>query len=242
MKNILPIFILLIFSCNRSNVKENSKQDLILNGKTFILYPEDDDENLTIQFLDSTCNLFEFHAYNQPWKLIKFEDSNALVLGHLIILLHQQNDSTITGYSIGEKETKLILKEQNPKWKLENILGKWTEEPWIGIENSKIPPPPARIPDHDTLWPPYYEIFENKIMSYCLGIDSTEIRFDNSLVYFNMKQHLHTDFVGYQNDWKILDINDSVMTIERRYTKEFFDANTLQYLDNVEIVRLIKNR
>lgn len=213
-----------------------------LRGRTFVLNPTNDKGILTIQFMDSTCNIFEVHEFNQPWRLVNFENSNTLVLGRLIIALHQLNDSTITGLNIGEKETKLILNEKRPKWKLDKILGKWTEEIWVGIENSKIPPPPPAIPEHDTIWPPYYEIYKNKIISYCLGIDSTETQLDNSLVYFNMKKKLHTDFVGYQNSWKILDVSDSVLTIERRYTKKTFDAHTSHYLDSIETVRLIKKR
>lgn len=240
MKRFFPVILLFTLSCNNKLDERNLDGKIKLNGKTFVFHPEKEKEVLTVQFMDSTCNLFELNQYNQPWRIVDFENSTILVLGHMTIPIYKENDSTIIGLSIGERDFKLKLEEKRPKWNMDKILGKWTEEQWVGVENSKIPPPPASIPDRDTIWPPFYEIGENKIINYCLGIDSTEIQMDNSRVYFNMNKAIHNDFVGYQKNWKILSLSDSVMTIERRYTKEFHDQYSTSYLDSVETVRLIK--
>ncbi len=192
--------------------------------------------------MDSTCNLLELKEYNKPWRLVNFEGSNTLVLSHMIIALHRENDSTLIGYNIGERDVRLRLEEKKPKWKLDKILGKWTEERWVGIEKSNIAPPPARIREHDSIWPPYYKISKNSITSYCMGIDSTQIQMDNSLSFITMKGNLYTDFVGYQKDWKLLDVTDSSLIIERRYTKDFSDSNAFSYSDSTETLRLIKKR
>lgn len=220
--------------------KEKVSKKINLKNRTFVLIPENDKGTLTVQFMDSTCNLLELKEYNKPWRLVNFESSNTLVLSHMIIPLHKENDSTIIGFNIGERDTGLRLEEKKPKWKLDKILGKWVEERWVGIEKSNIPPPSAKIKEHDSIWPPYYEISKNKITSYCLGIDSTQIQMDNSLSFIIMKSNLYTDFVGYQKDWKLLSVTDSVLTIERRYTKDFSDSNSFSYSDSTETLRLIK--
>ena len=242
MKRFLLLTLLLILSCKSNVEKEKLTEKLNLKGRTFVLNAEDSKGTLTVQFMDSTCNILDLNQYNRPWRLINFEKSNILILGHMTIPIHKENDSTIIGLSIGERDTKLRLEEKLPKWKLDKILGKWTEERWVGVENSDIPPPPARIPEHDTIWPPYYEISRNKIISYCLGIDSTQMQMDNSLSYIIMKDNLYTDFVGYQKDWKLLNVTDSVLTIERRFTKDFSDSNSFSYSDSTETLRLIKKR
>ncbi len=232
----------LIISCNGNIQEEEPPKDITLKWKTFVFNPEGETGELTVQFMDSTCHVFEVNEYNRPWRLVKFEHSNTLVLGRLFIALNQKNDSTINGLSIGEKDTKLVLTEKLPRWKLDEIIGEWTEERWVGIENLEIPPPPARLPDHDTIWPPYYVIEKDKIIGYCLGIDSVNIQMDNSLEYITMESNLYNDFVGYQKDWRILSVSDSVLNIQRRFTKDFSESNSFSYRDSTETIKLIKKR
>ena len=242
MKKISFIFLVLIIACNRKIQDKEPRKDIILKGKTFVFNPEDETGELTVQFMDSTCHMFEVNEYNRPWRLVKFENSSTLVLGRLFIALNQKNDSTIDGLSIGENDTKLVLTEKLPRWKLDEIVGEWTEKRWVGIENFEIPLPPARLSEHDTIWPPYYNIEKDKIVSYCLGIDSVKIQMDNSLEYITMKSNLYNDFVGYQKDWRILGVSDSVMTIQRRFTKDFSESNSFSYRDSTETINLIKKR
>lgn len=224
--------------------KEKNSKNINLKNRTFVIIPENSKGSLTVQFMDSTCNMLELKEYNKPWRLVNFESSNTLVLSHMVIPLHRENDSTIIGFNIGERDTRLRMEEKKPKWRLDEILGKWTEEKWVGIENANIPPPPARITEHDSIWPPYYEISKNKITSYCLGIYSTQIQMDNSLSFIIMKESLYTDFVGYQKDWKLLKVTDSALTIERRFTKDFLASSSFSYSnsDSTETLRLIKKR
>ncbi|QLG46893.1 hypothetical protein [Costertonia aggregata] len=239
MKRFSLLTILLVLSCKSNMEKEKLTEKINLKGRTFVLNPEKGKGTLTVQFMDSTCNILDWNQYNRPWRLINFEKANILMLAHMTIPLYEENDSTIIGLSIGERDTKLRLEEKLPKWKLDKILGKWTEERWAGVENSNIPPPPARFPEHDTIWPPYYEISKNKLTSYCLGIDSTTIQLDNSLSYMIMKESLYTEFVGYQKKWKLLKVTDTAITIERRYSKDFI---SFSHSDSTETFRLIKKR
>ena len=238
MKRFLLLILLLILSCKSNTEKEKLTEKINLKGRTFVINAENDKGALTVQFMDSTCNILNWNRYNRPWRLINFDKANILMLAHMTIPLYKENDSTIIGLSIGERDTKLRLEEKLPKWKLDKILGKWTEERWVGVENSNIPPPPARFPEHDTIWPPYYEISKNKLISYCLGIDSTAIQLDNSLSYMIMKESLKTDFGGYQKEWKLLKVTDTTITIERRFS----ESNVFSYSDSTETLRLIRKR
>ena len=126
-----------------------------------------------------------------------------------------------------DKHTKLVSKK---------ILGKWTEELWFGVENSNLSPPPARISDHDSIWPPYYEISKNQIKHFFLGIDSSSYTLqkrDNILIL----NGLRTDLIGYQKEWRILSISDTIMLIERGYNK--YDRN---WIDGIDTLKLIKKR
>lgn len=242
MKKISFIFLALVFACNSYIHDKELLEDIILKGKTFVFSSEDKTEELTVQFMDSTCHMFELNGYNRPWRLIKFGHSNTLVLDRLLIALNPKNDSTIEGLSIGENDTRVVLTEKTPRWKLDEIVGEWTEEHWVGDENLGIPPPPAPVAEHDTIWPPYYIIEKDKIINYCLGIDSVNIQMDNSLEYITMESNLYNEFVGYQKDWKVLDVSDSMLTIQRRFTKDFSESNSFSYRDSTETVNLIKRR
>ena len=118
------------------------------------------------------------------------------------------------------------------------VIGKWTEELWVGVENKNLPPPPpAIIPEHDTIWPPYYEIDKNEIRHYFLGIDSAKIKFVNSDELI-IPEGLWTNTIGYQKKWRILKVTDSRMVVERKYSKYY--PNAQDHIDGIDTVSFYK--
>lgn len=240
MKKISFIFIAFVVACEGVAPSKEPKKEIRLQGKTFILEPEDDTRALTVQFMDSTCHMFEANQYHRPWRLVSFENSNTLVLGPLYIAIHRLNDSTLVGLHIGENDENLTMTEKRPKWELDEILGEWMEERWLGTEESGISLPPARLPGQNTIWPPYYSIEKDQILSYGLGVDSVKIQMDNSFTYITMESSFYEDFVGYHKGWRILGVSDSVLTIQRRFTKDFSESKFFSYQDSSETINLIK--
>ncbi|MEC7771804.1 MAG: hypothetical protein VX798_11515 [Bacteroidota bacterium] len=120
------------------------------------------------------------------------------------------------------------------------VFGKWTEEVWVGVENKNLPPPPpAIIPEHDSIWPPYYEIDKNEIRHYFLGIDSAKYKFDNADVLV-MPEGLWTYTIGYQKKWRILNVTDSIMVVERKYSEYY--RNAPDHIDGIDTVTFYKKR
>ncbi len=74
----------------------------------------------------------------------------------IIFSSHNILHTWVTGISVSETKERIEYMNEESKLISEKILGKWTDELWLGIENSNIPLPLARISDHDSIWPPYY--------------------------------------------------------------------------------------
>jgi len=120
------------------------------------------------------------------------------------------------------------------------IVGKWTEELWLGVENKNLPPPPpAIIPEHDSIWPPYYEIDKNEIRHYFLGVDSANFKFNNSDELI-IPQGLWTYNIGYQKKWRILKVTDSTMVVERKYSKYY--PNAQNHIDGIDTIKFYKKQ
>lgn len=168
-------------------------------------------------------------------KFILFSSILVIIFG-VILSNNYKTHIWITGFSIEEMGEKIDQQDKESKLISEKILGKWTEELWLGVENSNIPPPPARISDNDTIWPPYYEISKDQVKHFFLGIDSTTYileKRDNVMTLNNLR----TDLIGYQKRWRILRISDTIMIIERGYNK--YDRD---WIDRIDTLKLIKKR
>ena len=190
-------------------------------------------------FLPIFIFLFNWAAISRIYKVGRFIMISSILVFIYGILLSStyRIHKIVTGFSIEETMEKIDQNEKQLKLTSEKILGQWTEELWVGFENSNMPsPPPARNPDHDSIWPPYYEISKEQITHFFLGIDSTSYTLqkrDNILIL----EGLRTDLIGYQKQWRILNISDTIMTIERASSE--FDFN---YIEKIDTVRLIKKQ
>ena len=163
--------------------------------------------------------------------------SAILVIAYgLILAKNQRANIWITGFSIEEMNERINQKEKETQLISKIILGKWTEEQWLESENHDIPPPPAAIQGNDSIWPPYYEISKNQIKHFFLGVDSTSYVLEkrDNVITLNS---LRTDLIGYQKKWRILSISDTIMLIERGYSK--YDRN---WIDGIDTLKLIKKR
>ncbi|TMU50990.1 hypothetical protein [Flagellimonas algicola] len=138
----------------------------------------------------------------------------------------------------GNNNDKASETGKKARWDSKNIIGKWTQEVWVGVENKDLPtPPPAADPMYDTLWPPYYEIDKNLVKHFSLGIDSTKYNFDESGKVLIL-EGLRTDLIGYQKRWRILELSDSAMTIERKFSKHY--PNAQNHFDGIDTIRLFE--
>lgn len=182
--------------------------------------------------------LFNWSTTSRIFKSGKFILYSAIlvILYGIILSKNQRANIWITGYSIEEMKDRIDQKEKESKLMSKKILGKWTEELWLGVENSNIPPPPAAISANDSIWPPYYEISKDQIKHFSLGIDSTSYTLESRQKLITLKS-LRTNLIGYQKKWRILSLSDTVMVIKRGYNK--YDQN---YIDGVDTLKLIKKR
>ncbi len=184
--------------------------------------------------------LFSWSTISRIFKSGKFMlFSSILVIAYGMILSKNQGANVwITGFTTEEMKVRIEQKDKELKSFSTKVLGKWTEELWMGIDTLNIFPPPAPISDHDSIWPPYYEISEDQIKHFSLGIDSASYVLDSRNKLMTLKS-LRTDLIGYQKKWRILSVSDSTMLIERRFSKSFPSAQN--YIDGVDTTRLIKN-
>ena len=157
----------------------------------------------------------------------------------IVLAKNQRANIWITGFSIEEMRERIDQNDKESKLISKKVLGKWTEELWMGVENSNIPPPPAAISARDSIWPPYYEISENQIKHFFLGIDSTSYTLEIRNRLMTLKS-LRTDLIGYQKRWRILSLSDTIMLVEREYSKSY--SSNPNYIDGTDTLKLIKRR
>lgn len=164
--------------------------------------------------------------------------SAAIVTTYGIVLAKNQiANYLITGYN-GKEIQEIIEQEKEESSRIsEKVLGTWTEDMWFGVENKNLPPPPSIYPSHDTIWPPYYEISNNQLKHFFLGIDSTSYTLNkrNKLLSLNS---LRTNSIGYQKQWRILSVSDSTMTVERSYSSHFYENSN--YTDGIDTINFIR--
>tara|TARA_R110000744_G_C19341432_1_gene559480 strand:+ start:1108 stop:2118 length:1011 start_codon:yes stop_codon:yes gene_type:complete len=189
-------------------------------------------------FLPIFIFLFNWATVSQIFKSGKFILFSTILVFTYGILLSSNSRAHIwvTGFSIEEIMEKIDQRDKHSELISKKILGKWTEELWLGVENSNLPPPSARISDYDSIWPPYYEISKNQIKHFFLGIDSTSYTLqkrDNVMILNSLRTYL----IGYQKEWRILSISDTIMLIERGYNK--YDRN---WIDGIDTLKLMKKR
>jgi len=165
--------------------------------------------------------------------------SAAIVFGFGIFLAKNQiGNILITGYTNAEMQEKIDIENEELKLLSGKVLGTWTEDQWVGIDTENLPPPPPLInPAHDSLLPPYYEISDNQIKHFFLGIDSTSYTLNrrNKVLFLNS---LRTDLIGYQKEWRILSVSDTTMAVERRFSSRFYENSN--YTDGSDTINFIR--
>ena len=139
----------------------------------------------------------------------------------------------ITGFSKEELEEKIQKNIKQTKLLSENILGKWTNKQF-----SNLPAQPLDyIQSNDTIKEPHYHILSKQIKFFFYSEDTVNYYLesrDKSIIFKKPIQ----DFNGYQKKWRILNLSDSTITIERKYNTEH--PYLQYYKDIIDTIKLEK--
>lgn len=222
-KSILYLFlILLIFSCQHKIDSKINKNDF--KGKTFSLVFEKQEEEIIIDFNDSTYETLigERWKFDMPWRIKHHENSTFLVLEDRVSVIKRIDSTHFKLLYIGEKDLDYKMSELESKWKKNQIYGTWVEDIYVGKDSTDFPspPPPPTIPKIKT-WPPSYTISEENIVYKHIGATKTEIKITNNAEFISLN-FVNSNSYNYKKMlWKIKFLSDSIMVIDRDYKSEY---------------------
>ena len=231
----LTLFLVLITttSCQQSSDLGNTEADL--KGKTFYITDRVKDSSI-IEFRDSTYIMFGRHLSEYPWRIARYENSNFLILDNIVIGITKLNSNTYDCTFLGLKDMKLKLIERENPWTKEMLLGTWIEEKWFDTKISDFPPQPNSLNDSVKNWPPAYLITQKQIISTLYGQRHSDIEFNSSNEIIRMKLWNPLN-EGHEEAWRIKELTDSTMTIDR-FEQKFYDS----FFDWSYDIKLIKKR
>jgi hypothetical protein len=228
---IFLFLILIIFSCeNKSSLPVNES---LFKNKTFSLLSKSEKDTITIEFQDSTCQIFRnFREEKLPWRIYHYEESNFLVLEENAFGIEKIDNENFTFTYIGLRDYEFTLKKRGQKWDENLIFGIWVKiEDDKAFDNRLIdsipkPPPPPKpygISEMDYIWPSYYVISRDSIKFYKdYSIEKSKIAINNTNEYLLME--LGRQYSNEKNwQWKIKSLTKNKMVIERRITDYLFN-------------------
>ncbi|MCB0446862.1 MAG: hypothetical protein KDD03_05015 [Gelidibacter sp.] len=232
---IILLLILTFFCCEKRIERIDIANQL--RGNTFNMTSDSDNDTLTIEFKDSTFNVYEYGDRNLNWRVATFDNNNFLVFDRRIMAIKQNNKNGFDGLLIAEKDYKIHLEKRNAKWEKELLYGTWIEEKYIGTDSTDFPPPP--IENIKSNWPPSYTITQNKILFDFYQKTESEIEVNNSGEYVTMDLKNPIFYGTTENLWQIKFVSDSLMIVDKQIT-EF--QHSSQQEKELGGIRLIKKR
>ncbi|ULC59829.1 hypothetical protein MBM09_02345 [Flaviramulus sp. BrNp1-15] len=208
------LLILTLVSCQKNIPRIDLSKEL--RGNTFLLTSKTDKDTLTIEFKDSTYNLYEYNDIDLPWRIASFENNDFLVFDRRLMPIKQIDINTYEGLLISEKDYEIRLEKKNPKWDKKLIFGTWVEEQYLKKDPINIPPPPPPLylNEKDFKFPPSYEITKDSIYSnFYYNKTSSKIEISNlgEFISLNLNSYYDRD----ETLWKIKFLNDSLMILDR---------------------------
>jgi hypothetical protein len=241
-KSIIYILLITIFASCEQKPKHVDISDG-LKWKTFDIIAESEKDTLIIDFNDSTYLIHDYRNKKLPFRISTFDDSNYLVLGEGfdrgIMAIKKNGTDFYKGLFIGEQDFKVKMVRRKPNWNKEMLYGKWTEEYYLKFSKEQIPPPVPPIPTSKYQltdeWPPYYQIENDKITLSFYQISESAAQINNSAEFITMD--LYKSMFGFEQKWRIKDLNDSVMIINRlmKSDGEFDSMN--KYSEDIKLIK-----
>ena len=211
-----------------------------LRGKTFSLYGESQKDTLSIEFQDSTYQVFgAIWEGKIPWRIAQYGNMNFLVLNNKVSGIKKTNEDTYICTYIGLSDNIFTMVERKSKWNQELLYGVWVKKEnekhfdySLNDNVQKPPPPPSlqRLSENKYQWPPFYEITKDSIKfhkHYSIGKSTYEI--NNTKEYLLME--LGNEYGNGKNwEWNVKDLSENIMIVEKKITKlssTKFETDTL---------------
>jgi len=226
-----PIIVLLLtltlVSCQKKSnlvIKESE-----FRGKTFNIHFKSEIDTMIIDFQDSTHQIFgDLWAGKLPWRISHYDNTNILVLDNRLIGIKKKSENSFDCTYIGLTDQSFTMSERKSKWNKELIYGIWLKkEDEKEFDNSKndsiqrppLPPAPEGFSEKDFKWPPYYIITNDSIKFYSsYSVNESSIDINNTTEFISMKLN-HSPLIGIEWIWKIKNLNDSLMVLEKEITE-----------------------
>ena len=233
-QTIILLLILTIVSCGkRTELPINESQ---FRNKTFSLFSESEKDTLTIEFQDSTHQIFELHQKNIPWRISNYGNSNFLVLDNRVIGIKNSGVGKFECTYIGLTDNTFTIIEKTPKWKKNELYGIWIEEKYVGTDSTDFPPPPLPPEKIKLNWPPSYTISETKIKLDLYGQYESKIEINNSGEFIQMDLSNSVGFGMRENLWQIKFLSDSLMIIDKS-VDDMLESHGEKKLTNIKLIK-----
>ena len=233
---IILLLILTIVSCGKgTELPINESQ---FRNKTFSLFSESEKDTLTIEFQDSTHQIFELRQKNIPWRISNYDNSNFLVLDNRVIGIKKTDKDEFECTYIGLIDNPFMIVERKFKWKKEQIYGTWVEEKYVGTDSTDFPPPPIQPENNKWNWPPSHTITETKIELDFYDKFESEIEINNTGEFIQMNLNNSVGLGIREELWQIKHLSDSLMIVDKR-VDNILSSHGEKSLTNI---RLIKKR
>lgn len=215
---LLFLFTFLV-NCQKKIDRKITENDL--KNKTFTLIFEPKKDSLTIQFKDSTHQIFEISEGEIPWRISHYDDSNFLVLDNRIIGISKNDKGSYDCKYIGLVDEDFTMTERKSRWKEEMIYGTWVETKYLTNEPDRTQVSTLSEGDskNSSLSPPNYEITKDSIkLISTSSINESDIEINNTAEFITMKLY-NDQLYGYEWSWKVLELNKNFMILQREITE-----------------------
>jgi hypothetical protein len=240
-EKILLYFLLLtaFVSCDKSLTSDEVEN--MLRSNTFITTFKGRGVSLTIDYQDSTYAVFENENREVIWEVISQDNKVYLGGSSGTIEIYDVDINSIKGRVITNDSLEIILTKQDVVNDKEKLYGTWVEEKYVpSMKNDNPPPPPPPGPegcsDDDYQFPPIYEIRENNIsVRFDYLTNNSDVLIFNSVCCIMMK--LDRSYEKTDKLWKIINVNDSILTINRS-SRPSYGLSEIFYDENVRFIKI----
>ncbi len=241
---IIGLILLTIFGCQRK-VESNDVYGQ-LSGNIFSMTTMGEEDTLTIEFKDSTFNIYQYIDGDLPWRIQSLDNIDFLVLNTMVLSIQQRDEHRFEGISIGQDDFEILFEKRNIEWNKELLEGTWIYQKHyiLDYKNNEftkppVPPAPPGFSEDDFQYPPRYKINADSITVMSdYYVSTLKIDLDMANQFGTMK--ILSNSNEAKESWKIKELTDSILIIDRKIVEE--DSNFKPFTKIIEDVKLIKER
>jgi len=232
-----------LFACQ--SFSEPAIDESHFRNKVFSITFEGREDTLVVDFQDSTfTTMGNYISFGNDWSVTKIANAHFLLLGEHTLLTKLKNDGTYHCSLVGRNKTESVMALRKPRWTREDLNGIWVPKSRSNIFDRyesafyrdtvetlpppPPPPPPSRMKEDGT-YPnyvniPYFEISQDTIRLHeGFSISKSVLLTNATYEYLFVRIRRSWQYGRLENEWRILNLNDNEMVLERSIVDESED-------------------